>query len=58
MGTKGKIMPIKKVSLKQWKEMGLPINRSYILLTTKGEDHGRKAKFPRGKRTRSINREI
>ena len=51
-------MPIKKVSLKQWKEMGLPINRSYILLTTKGEDHGRKAKFPRGKRTRSINREI
>lgn len=51
-------MPIKKVSLKQWKEMGLPINRSYILLTTKGEDHGRKTKPPRGKRTRSINREI
>ena len=51
-------MPIKKVSLKQWKEMGLPINRSYILLTTKGEDHGRKAKSPRGKRARSINREI
>ena len=58
MGTKGKIMPIKKVSLKQWKEMGLPINRSYILLTTKGEDHGRKTKHPGGKRARSINREI
>ena len=58
MGTKGKIMPIKKVTLKQWKEMGLPINRSYILFTTKGEDHGRKTKSPRGKRTRSINREI
>ena len=38
-------MPIKKLTLKEWKELGLPVHRSYIQLQPKTLSHQKLQKF-------------
>ena len=38
-------MPIKKLTLKEWKELGLPIHRSYIQFNPKPITHQKLKKF-------------
>ena len=38
-------MPIKKVTLKEWKELGLPTHRSYIQLQQKSLSNQKLQKF-------------
>ncbi len=38
-------MPIKKVTLKEWKELGLPVHRSYIQLQQKSLSNQKMQKF-------------
>ena len=38
-------MPIKKITLKEWKELGLPVHRSYIQLQQKPLSNQKLQKF-------------
>ena len=38
-------MPIKRLTLKEWKELGLPVNRSYIQLQQKPLSNQKLKKF-------------
>jgi len=38
-------MPIKKITLKEWKELGLPVHRSYIQLQQKPLSNKKLQKF-------------
>ena len=38
-------MPIKRVTLKEWKELGLPVHRSYIQLQQKTLSNQKLQKF-------------
>ena len=38
-------MPIKRVTLKEWKELGLPVHRSYIQLQQKPLSNQKLQKF-------------
>ena len=38
-------MPIKKITLKEWKELGLPVHRSYIQLQQKSLSNQKMQKF-------------
>tara|TARA_B100000579_G_C22300175_1_gene606733 strand:+ start:121 stop:276 length:156 start_codon:yes stop_codon:yes gene_type:complete len=38
-------MPIKKLTLKEWKELGLPVHRSYIQLQQKPLSNQKLKKF-------------